>query len=146
MIAQWMDLINIITCPGKLNKTIVGDLINGLMAHLDGEILPIGNSVVRELQSLKMIMAQSSTVTNAEVVETLARTLGPALTNDLTTGRILSKKGTVRDDVGENFNFWKRSFCFRFPERATVDLALESDRHKVAGWNELFGPEAKRKG
>lgn len=138
---KWMELVNILIAPGDLNKTTVGKILNKLLTHLDGEILPSGNDIVRQLLTLKAIMAPEH-VPNTEVLLEIAKLVGPTLNNELTTGRIL-KNGQLRDDVGRDFNIWKKNSCHKFPERAIVDLRLNTDRHKVAAWCDQFCLEAK---
>ena len=146
LVNEWVRLVNFVSIPGRINKSDIGDIINNIMIHLDGEILPTGNEVVRNLQCLKMKLCESSTVTNGEILQTLFKTTGLALANDYSTGRTMNKKGVVRNDVGEHFNYWMGTFCHKFPERAVVDLRLESDRHRVSSWSDMFDMEAKRKG
>ena len=146
LVDQWIQLTNFLTIPGRLNKTAVGDILNNLMAHLDGEILPLGNKIVGNLRSLKFLMSENTSVTNLEVMQAIIKTVGPVLRNELTTGRTMTPAGTTRDDVGDDFNFWKRNPCHKFPERCITDLRLETDRHRVSGWTEMYSLEAKKKG
>ena len=146
LVQQWATLSSFVIIPGRLNKNALGDVINELMVHLDGEILPTGNSIVRNLLTLKTMMAEPSGITNMEILQNVAKITGSALSNELTTGRTTTNEGLARDDVGEDFNIWKRGNCGKFPDRCVTDLRLDTDRHKVSNWSDMYGMENKRKG
>lgn len=146
LVDLWTTLSTFTAIPGRLNKNTLGDILNELMVHMDGEILPAGNPVIRNLLTLKTILAEPNGVTNMEILQNIAKLTGSALQNELTSGRTINKDGTARDDVGEDFNVWKRGNCNKFPERCVTDLKLDTDRHKVSNWSDMYGLEAKRKG
>ena len=73
LVNAWAKLTSFVTIPGRLNKNHLGDVINELMVHLDGEILPAANLVVRNLLTLKVLMAQPSGITNMEVLQNVAK-------------------------------------------------------------------------
>ena len=146
LVSQWVALINMVAIPGRINKHSIGDITNEILVHLDGEIFPLGNEVVRNLLVLKTMLADPVGVTNMEIIQALTRVLGPSLYNELTTGRSVSKEGQVRDDVGDDFNSWKRLNCNRLPDRCVLDFRLLTDRHKVNNWSDMYSMEARRKG
>ena len=64
----WCRLHDRIAHPGKIIKGDIGDDINAILMHVDGELLPGKNSVVSKLMTLKHQLGEKD-VTNASLIQ-----------------------------------------------------------------------------
>ena len=133
---KWIELSDCVSNPGRIIGGTLGDLVNSMLMRSDMELLPPNNLVKSRLYKLKQAIA--SRPMNGQIVELVAETCGNYLWHEVTMGRVVTKDFKCRSDLGQEFEWWKRRSLSRFKEKATADLKLSSDIHKVPEYCEAF--------
>ena len=136
--SKWIEMSEIVANPGRIIGGTLGDLVNSMLMRSDMELLPPNNLVKSRLYKLKQAIANRPL--NGQILEIVAETAGDYLFHDVTMGRVVTDNFKCRSDLGQEFEWWKRKTLSRFREKATPDLKLSSDIHKVPAYSEAYSP------
>ena len=137
----------VLTNPGILGRSELGEILSQLLRLADGVILPKDNCLVKRITSLRKTMATDCL--NKTVLEDLAAAFGGRfwdLPGPKTTFTLESGQPKLRNDLGSEFDKWANRKAVRNTEGLYVDTSLRTDPYKSTEWSETFGLNTVIKG